>query len=185
MWSQRRFDNRCLWQWTGNLMFRIDSEAWASGIWAWQKTIEWTPNRTLNGVDILFVPVGWHVLWRRSRAKVANAWAKIVIPMAFKSDNDPKQNQLRTSWKKWAQSATGEKLIIKKTLPEEGTQVMVVEKSDNNHEASFNWLQILHQCLSHVKLMVVKNITLITNWMIEVKIKSKYVCHKRKKSKNK
>ena len=86
----------------------------------------------VSGVDILFVPVGNDTCYDAEAAsKVANALEpKIVIPMAFKCDNDPKAKPVEEFLKEVGAKVQAEKKLIikKKTLPEEGTQVMVVEK---------------------------------------------------------
>ncbi len=86
----------------------------------------------IGEVDILFVPVGNDTCYdAEAAAKVANALEpKIVIPMAFKSDNDPKAKPVEEFLKEMGAKVQPEKKLIikKKTLPEEGTQVMVVEK---------------------------------------------------------
>src|SRR3989339_1255209 len=116
-----------------NLMFRIDSEGLSIGhLGMAKKPLNERQTELLNGVDILFVPVGNDTCYdAEAAAKVANALEpKIVIPMAFKSDNDPKAKPVEEFLKEMGAKVQPEKKLIikKKTLPEEGTQVMVVEK---------------------------------------------------------
>ena len=116
-----------------NLMFRIDSEGLSIGhLGMAKKPLNERQTELLNGVDILFVPVGNDTCYdAEAAAKVANALEpKVVIPMAFKSDNDPKAKPVEEFLKEMGVKVQPEKKLIikKKTLPEEGTQVMVVEK---------------------------------------------------------
>src|SRR3989339_1820628 len=116
-----------------NLMFRIDSEGLSIGhLGMAKKPLNERQTELLNGVDILFVPVGNDTCYdAEAAAKVANALEpKIVIPMAFKCDNDPKAKPVEEFLKEMGAKVQAEKKLIikKKTLPEEGTQVMVVEK---------------------------------------------------------
>jgi len=116
-----------------NLMFRIDSEGLSIGhLGMAKKPLNERQTEIMAGVDILFVPVGNDTCYDAAAAsKVANALEpKIIIPMAFKCDNDPKAKPVEEFLKEMGAKVQPEKKLIikKKTLPEEGTQVMVVEK---------------------------------------------------------
>lgn len=115
------------------LMFRLDSECLSIGhLGLAKKPLNERQTEILNGVDILFVPVGNDTCYdAEMAAKVANALEpKVIIPMAFKSDNDPKAKPVEEFLKEMGAKAQPEKKLIikKKSLPEEGTQVLVVEK---------------------------------------------------------
>jgi len=116
-----------------NLIFRIDSEQLSIGhLGMMNKPLNERQTEILNGVDILFVPVGGNNCYdEEAAAKTANALEpKVIIPMAYKSDNDTKAEPVEKFLKEMGAKCQPEKKIIikKKTLPEEGTQVMVVEK---------------------------------------------------------
>ena len=115
------------------LMFRIDSENLSIGhLGMAKKPLNERQTELLSGVDVLIVPVGENECYDAEAAsKVANALEpKVVIPMAFKSDNDPKAKPVEEFLKEMGAKVQPEKKLIikKKTLPEEGTQVMVVDK---------------------------------------------------------
>jgi len=88
---------------------------------------------TLSGVDILCVPVGHPDCYDAEAAvKAVNAIEpRIVIPMAFKSDNDPTAKSVDAFIKEiGSKNGTPEKKVIlkKKDLPQEDTEVIVLEK---------------------------------------------------------
>ncbi|MFH1946550.1 MAG: MBL fold metallo-hydrolase [Candidatus Magasanikbacteria bacterium] len=87
----------------------------------------------LADVDILLIPVGGGNCYdAQAAAKAANSIEpKIIIPMAYKSDNDPKANSVEDFLKEMGASngAPEKKYIIKKkNLPVEETQVIVLSK---------------------------------------------------------
>lgn len=115
------------------LIFRIDSENLSIGhLGLSKKQLTERQTEILTGVDILFIPVGDQNCYDAEMAsKVANSLEpKVIIPIAFKSDNDPKAKGAEEFLKEMAAKAEPEKKIIikKKTLPEEGTQVMLLAK---------------------------------------------------------
>lgn len=88
---------------------------------------------TLSGVDILLVPVGNDASYDAEKAaKAVNAIEpRIIIPMAFKSDNDPKANKVDAFLKEMGASGDSpeKKVIIKKKdLPQDETRVIVLGK---------------------------------------------------------
>jgi L-ascorbate metabolism protein UlaG (beta-lactamase superfamily) len=115
------------------LMFRLDSEQLSIGhLGLATKQLTERQIELLNGVDILFVPIGDEDCYDpETAAKVANYLeAKVIIPIAMKSDNNPKAKGTEDFLKEMGAKAEPEKKIIikKKTLPEEGTVVMLLAK---------------------------------------------------------
>jgi L-ascorbate metabolism protein UlaG (beta-lactamase superfamily) len=87
----------------------------------------------LSGVDILCVPTGNDVCFDPEQAvKAINAIEpRVVIPMAFKSDNDPKAKSVDDFIKEIGIKADpAEKKVIlkKKDLPQEDMQVVLLTK---------------------------------------------------------
>lgn len=87
----------------------------------------------LSGIDILCVPVGHPDSFDAEQAvKAVNAIEpRIVIPLAFKSDNDAKAKPVDAFLKEiGSKNGTPEKKVIikKKDLPQEDTEVIVLEK---------------------------------------------------------
>ena len=114
----------------GTVMFRLDAEQLSVGhLGLNNKQLTDAQLEVLSGVDILFVPFGSEGAYdAEGAAKVINA---IVIPMAFKCDNDPKAKEVESLLKELGSSnGTPEKKIIikKKDLPQEEMQVMVLSK---------------------------------------------------------
>lgn len=86
----------------------------------------------LSGVDILFVPVGAKEgLTPELAMKAVNIIEpRVVIPMAFTSDNDPKAEGAEGFLKEIGAKVEPEKKVIikKKDLPQEETHVILLEK---------------------------------------------------------
>lgn len=87
----------------------------------------------LSGVDILFVPIGdIDCYGARSAVKaIQEIEPRIVIPMAFQSDNDPNAKDEKGFTKELGIPAetTENKVIIKqKDLPQEETRVILLSK---------------------------------------------------------
>ncbi|HYE59956.1 MAG TPA: MBL fold metallo-hydrolase [Candidatus Kapabacteria bacterium] len=87
----------------------------------------------LGDVDILFVPVGGNGTYDAEAAvkAVSAIEPKIVIPMAYQSDNDPSFAAVTTFLKEMGTTSDSEekKIIIKKKdLPMDETKVMVLGK---------------------------------------------------------
>lgn len=87
----------------------------------------------LSGVDVLLIPVGNGDGFDAEAAMkaVSSIEPRIVIPMAFKSDNDPTAKPVDNFLKEiGATKGTPEKKVIikKKDLPQDETQVIVLGK---------------------------------------------------------
>lgn len=118
----------------GSTLLRIDVEGISVGHLGCAKK-ELTNNQlaVLSGVDILCVPVGNGECYDAEQAvKAVNAIEpRIVIPIAFKSDNDPKAKDIKNFLKVMgATSSTPEKKVIikKRDLPQDETKVVVLGK---------------------------------------------------------
>lgn len=115
-------------------LYRLDLEHMSVGhLGAATKEITNTQLEALSGVDILFVPVGGKDMYTASQAmKAVNAIEpRIIIPMAFKSDNNPDFADVADFLKEMGSANIDpeKKVIIKKKdLPQEQTQVIVLEK---------------------------------------------------------
>lgn len=120
--------------WPGALMLRLDAEGLSVGhLGLANKQFTDTQLETLSGVDILFVPVGNGESYdAEAAAKAVNAIEpRVVIPMAFKCDTDPKAKPVDEFLKEMgAKNGAPEKKVIikKKDLPQEDTQVIVLSK---------------------------------------------------------
>lgn len=118
----------------GETMVRIDAEHLSIGHLG--KTKKLPSDKQLEviaGVDVLMIPVGGGDSYDSELAvKVVNTIEpRIVIPMAYKSDNDPKADKLEVFLKEIGVAAEKpeKKVIIKKKdLPQEETKVIVLEK---------------------------------------------------------
>lgn len=87
----------------------------------------------LSGVDILCVPIGGVGCYDVEAAmKAANTIEpRVIIPMAFKSDNDPKAATVDSFLKAMGMNADKpeKKVIIKKKdLPQEETRIIILDK---------------------------------------------------------
>lgn len=118
----------------GQIMLRVDAEQLSVGhLGLCSKPLTDKQLDVLSDVDILFVPVGGENCYdAEAAAKAVNAIEpRVVIPINFQSDNDPKA-QTVDSFLKEMGSANGnpEKKVIlkKKDLPQEDTQVIVLSK---------------------------------------------------------
>lgn len=116
------------------VMFRIDAEQLSVGHLGLTNKV---PNdkqmEALSEVDILILPVGHKDGYdEETAAKVVNAIEpRIVIPMAFQSDNDPQAKPINSFLKEMgAVSEPAEKKVIikKKDLPQEEMKIVVLSK---------------------------------------------------------
>lgn len=87
----------------------------------------------LSNIDVLFIAVGHEDSFDVEQAlKTINSIEpRIIIPIAFKSENDPKAKEITTFLAEMgAKDLKPEKKVIvrKKDLPEEEVQVMLLEK---------------------------------------------------------
>lgn len=118
-----------------NIMLRIDTEQMSIGhMGRAQKLLTERQREVLSEVDILCIPVGDNDCYDAETAvKVANELEpRIIIPMAFESDNEPKAEPIEKFLKEigMAGKIVPEKkaIIKKKDLPQEETQVIVLSK---------------------------------------------------------
>jgi len=117
------------------IMLRIDSEQISLGILGLtNKQLNDKQRELLSGVDVLFVPVGHKDAYDTESAVklISDLEPRIVIPIAFQSDNDPDAGEVSRFIKAMGISNGKEpekKVIIKKKdLPQEETQVIVLGK---------------------------------------------------------
>ncbi|MCB9798687.1 MBL fold metallo-hydrolase [Candidatus Nomurabacteria bacterium] len=118
----------------GNNIVRIDSEGMSLGHLG---MLSQEPNdaqmEILSGVDVLFIPVGGNGCYDAQKAvKIVNMIEpRVVIPMAYQCDNDPKAADVSAFLKELGMKtdAPEKKVIIKKKdLPQEDMLVFVLEK---------------------------------------------------------
>jgi L-ascorbate metabolism protein UlaG (beta-lactamase superfamily) len=119
----------------GQIMFRLDTEQLSvAHLGLTDKPLTDLQLEALSGVDILIVPVGGKNCYdAETAAKAVNAIEPhIVIPIAYKSDNDPNAEPVEKFLKEMgvAGKVQPEKktIIKKKTLPQEETQVILLSK---------------------------------------------------------
>lgn len=117
-----------------NVMFRIDAEGMSLVHLGLAKKPPTEKQReVLGNADILFVPVGGDPSYNTETAiKVVNDLEpRVVIPMYFQSDNDPKITSVDKFLKEMgipAQKSDNKVILKKKDLPTEETQVIVLTK---------------------------------------------------------
>lgn len=115
-------------------MLRIDSEGISVGhLGCAKKELTNEQLKVLSEVDILCVPVGNDKCYDAQKAlKVVNTIEpRIVIPIGFKSDNEPKAADVGAFLKEMGvKGVLSEKKIIikKKDLPQDETRVIVLSK---------------------------------------------------------
>lgn len=119
----------------GDTMVRIDAENLSvAHLGMAKKALTEKQRELLSDVDILFVPVGGEGCYDAEAAmKAVNELEpRIVIPIAFQSDNNPKAQPIATFLKEMGvtnQDKPETKAIVKKKdLPSEETQVIVLAK---------------------------------------------------------
>ena len=118
----------------GHTMLRIDTEKMSIGHLGLRDTQMTNAQlEMLAGVDILFLPVGdMGCFGARSAVKaIQSIEPRIVIPMAYKSDNDPDAKTLDGFIKEVGVTPREEEkkvIIKKKDLPQEEMHVIVVSK---------------------------------------------------------
>lgn len=117
-----------------NIKIRLDAEQMSVGhLGLANKQLTEKELEVLADVDILLIPVGGENCYdAQTAAKAATAIEpKVIIPIAFKSDNDPKAKPAEDFLKEMgiANTTPEKKFIIKKkNLPAEETQVVVLSK---------------------------------------------------------
>lgn len=115
------------------LMVRIDAEGISVGhLGAANKQLTDAQLEVLSGVDVLLVPVGGgNTFDAQSAMKAINSIEpRIVIPMAFHADTDPDAAPITGFLKEFGSAPEPEKktIIKKSTLPQEDTQLILLEK---------------------------------------------------------
>lgn len=118
-----------------HIMFRLDAEQLSMAhLGLTDKTLTDQQLEALSDVDILFVPVGGKNCYdAEAAAKAVNAIEpRIVIPIAYKSENNPDAEPVEKFLKEMgvAGKVHPEKkaIIKKKILPQEETQVILLSK---------------------------------------------------------
>ncbi len=117
-----------------HLLFRVDAEQMSiAHLGMTKKSLTDAQLEILNGVDILFIPMGSDDAYDTEEAvKVVNAIEpRIVIPMAFHSDNDPKAATPDAFLREMGATATKAEtkvILKKKDLPQEETTVILLAK---------------------------------------------------------
>ncbi len=117
-----------------NVLLRVDAEHMSLGhLGCTNKQPTDKQLEVLSGVDILCIPVGNGVCYDAEQATKAinTIEPRIVIPIAFKSDNDPQAKPVDSFLKEIGIKADKpeKKIIIKKKdLPQEDMQVVVLAK---------------------------------------------------------
>ncbi len=115
-------------------MIRVDSEQLSVGhMGRTDKPPTDEQLASLSGIDILLIPYGGEGCYDAGTAvKVINSIEpRMIIPMCFKTDNEPKAKPVDAFLKELGSSngKAEKKLIIKKkNLPQEETQVVVLSK---------------------------------------------------------
>ena len=115
-------------------MFRIDAEDISvAHLGLASKQLTDAQLEVFAGVDVLILPIGGQDSYDAETAvKIVNSIEpRIIIPMAFKSDNDPKATTVDNFLKEMgsADIKPEKKVILKqKDLPQEETQIIVLEK---------------------------------------------------------
>ena len=118
----------------GETMVRIDAEQMSIGhLGLTNKALNKKQLELLSGVDILFIPVGHKDSFDAEAAvkTVNEIEPRIVIPMAFKSENDKDSKTIDNFLKEiGSKNGSPEKKVIvrKKDLPQEETKVIVLQK---------------------------------------------------------
>lgn len=116
------------------IMFRIDSEDISIGhLGVAKKALTDNQLKVISGVDILLVPVGGNNCYDAQAAvKTINTIEpRIIIPINYKSDNNPKAEKVDVFLKEMSVSniKPEKKIIIKKKdLPQEETRVILLAK---------------------------------------------------------
>ncbi len=117
-----------------DVKIRVDAEQLSVGHLGFaNKQLTEEELEVLADVDILLVPIGGKNCYDAEAATkaVSSIEPKIIIPIAYKSDNDPEANPVGDFLKEMgvpAQTPEKKFIIKKKNLPTEETQVVVLEK---------------------------------------------------------
>lgn len=119
----------------GSIMFRLDTKQLSMAhLGLTDKPLNDSQIEALSDVDILLVPVGGKNCYdAEGAAKAVNAIEpRIVIPIAYKSDNDPGAEPVEKFLKEMGVAGKiqpEKKAIIKhRNLPQEETQVILLSK---------------------------------------------------------
>lgn len=114
-------------------MVRIDAEGISIGhLGMAGKQLTDHQLEVLSGVDVLMVPVGAEASFDAEGAMKAinNIEPRVVIPMAFHSDNDPAAKPVTDFLKEFGSAPEPEKktIVKKSSLPDEETKLILLEK---------------------------------------------------------
>ncbi len=119
----------------GETMIRIDTENLSiAHLGLAKKSLNEKQREILSDVDVLFVPTGGEFCYDAEAAMKAinDLEPRIVIPMAFQSDNNPKAQPITIFLKEMGvanhTNPETKAIIKKKDLPSEETQVIVLAK---------------------------------------------------------
>lgn len=118
----------------GQTMLRIDAEGMSiAHLGRTDRPLSEAEREVLAEIDILFVPVGGHGCYDTETAvkTVNDLEPRVVIPIAFQSDNEPEAKPVDAFLKELGgNGGTRETKIIlkKKDLPTEDTQVIILNK---------------------------------------------------------
>lgn len=118
----------------GSILFRIDIEGISMAhLGLLKEPLTSEQLEILSGVDMVFIPVGnKNALDTESATKAINSLEpRVIIPVAFKSDNDPDANSPDAFIRSLGISVPAEEkkvIIKKKDLPEEETRVILLGK---------------------------------------------------------
>ncbi|MFB6182010.1 MAG: MBL fold metallo-hydrolase [Candidatus Magasanikbacteria bacterium] len=116
-------------------MVRIDAEGISVGhMGLTNGELTDTQFETLNGVDVLCIPIGAEKAYEVDKAmKVINKIEpRVIIPMAFQSENDPDAEPIDGFLKEIGEESlepTDKTIIKENRLPQEETEVVVLKKT--------------------------------------------------------
>lgn len=117
-----------------HVMLRLDSEQITVGhLGRTNKPLTELQEELMDGVDILLIPVGGGEGYdAESAVKIVNTVEpRVVIPIDYRSDNDPNADEVRDFLKEIGQNGVvpEKKIVIKKKdLPQEEMRVIVLAK---------------------------------------------------------
>ncbi len=118
-----------------SLLIRIDTEQMSIGhLGLTNKPLNQKQEELFSDIDILFIPIGHPQSYNLEQAMkiIANLEPRIIIPTAFKSDNDPNSEDIQkflTAMGIKDNIEPEKKVIIKqKDLPQEETKIFILKK---------------------------------------------------------
>jgi len=116
-------------------MVRIDTEGISVGhLGMAKKELTERQFSTLNGIDVLCIPVGAEEAYNVEEAiKTINKLEpRVVIPMAFQSENNPDADSIDEFLQELGEGSlepTDKTIVKENNLPQEDTKVVVLEKT--------------------------------------------------------